>query len=114
MTFEDGPIDGVVVRPVRRFEDERGWLVELFRQDELDAAEFPVMAYVSQTLPGASRGPHEHRRQTDLFLFMGPGDFKVYLWDARADSSTYRRRMVLTVGESNPQSILIPPGGVHG
>ena len=50
--FQDGPIDGLLLRPVSRFDDARGWLIELFREDQLPAEQLPVMAYLSQTLPG--------------------------------------------------------------
>jgi len=65
--FVEGEIQGVQIRRLSRFEDHRGWLAELFRHDELPEQYHPVMAYVSQTLPGVARGPHEHREQTDLF-----------------------------------------------
>jgi dTDP-4-dehydrorhamnose 3,5-epimerase-like enzyme len=56
------------VRDIRKFEDDRGWLTELFRHDELAPEFFPVMAYISSTLPGVTRGPHEHVDQADLFV----------------------------------------------
>ncbi|NUQ64370.1 MAG: dTDP-4-dehydrorhamnose 3,5-epimerase family protein [Pirellulales bacterium] len=111
--FHDGPIDGLVVKRLRRFEDARGWLVELFRQDELPPADFPVMAYISQTLPGVARGPHEHAEQSDYFAFVGPGDFKLYLWDDRPASPTYRWRQTLVVGQSDLAAVIVPPGVVH-
>jgi dTDP-4-dehydrorhamnose 3,5-epimerase len=111
--FREGAIDGVVVQPLERFEDARGWLIELYREDELPLAEHPVMAYVSQTLPGVVRGPHEHREQTDCFAFVGPGDFKLYLWDTRPNGPTLGNRQTLLVGQSNPERVRIPPGVVH-
>ena len=111
--FHQGPIDGLVVKPLERLEDARGWLIELYRQDELSPAVQPAMAYVSQTLPGVVRGPHEHGEQTDCLAFVGPGDFKLYLWDARPDSPTSGNRQTLLVGESNRQLVLVPPGVVH-
>lgn len=111
--FHDGPIDGVVFKPLKRFRDPRGWLVELYRNDELGVGDRPVMGYVSETLPGVARGPHEHVDQSDYFAFLGPGDFKLYLWDAREGSATYRHRLAEVVGESNCQAVLIPPGVVH-
>jgi dTDP-4-dehydrorhamnose 3,5-epimerase len=111
--FRTGAIQGVVCRPLGKFTDRRGWLVELFREDELAPAVQPVMAYVSETLPGVARGPHEHIEQTDLFAFLGPGDFRLYLWDAREESPTVGHKQVITVGASNPQAVLIPPGVVH-
>jgi len=111
--FHEGPIDGVLIRPLKRFADARGWLIELFRHDELQPADYPAMAYVSQTLPGVARGPHEHRQQTDHFGFVGPGDFKLYLWDTRPDSPTLGTRQTLIAGESDPQAVIVPPGVVH-
>ena len=113
MMFREGPIGGVIVRPLKRFEDTRGWLIELYREDELQPADRPVMAYLSQTLPGVVRGPHEHREQTDCLIFVGPGDFELYLWDARPNSPTSGNRQVLLVGKSNMQAVTIPPGVVH-
>ncbi len=107
-------LDGVIIRELPRHSDHRGWLQELFRQDELDPASFPVMSYVSLTLPGASRGPHEHRSQTDCFGFVGPSTFRLYLWDNRPESSTYRKKCVLEVGQSRNVMVLVPPGIVHG
>jgi dTDP-4-dehydrorhamnose 3,5-epimerase len=111
--FHSGPIDGVTIRPLKRFDDARGWLIEFFREDELDPAIRPAMGYLSQTLPGVARGPHEHRHQTDYFAFVGPGDFKLYLWDARPDSPTAGHRQTLIAGQSNAQAVIVPPGVVH-
>jgi dTDP-4-dehydrorhamnose 3,5-epimerase len=111
--FIDGDISGVVFQPLVFHHDARGWLVELFRQDEVASAWWPVMTYVSQTLPGVTRGPHEHVDQTDGFTFIGPSDFKLFLWDIRVDSKTHGRRTVATVGASNPMAVWVPPGVVH-
>lgn len=111
--FREGPIDGVIVRPLKRFEDARGWLIEIYREDELDPACHPVMAYVSQTFPSVVRGPHEHREQTDCFAFLGPGEFELFLWDARRDSPTFGNKQVLPVGATNRTMVTVPPGVVH-
>lgn len=111
--FKTGKIDGVVVKNLTKFIDERGWLVETFRHDELDAQYIPVMGYVSMTNVDVARGPHEHVDQADNFAFIGPSNFKLYLWDNRKKSATYLTRQVLYVGEDSPKSIIIPPGVVH-
>lgn len=111
--FQDGPIEDVVFRPLKQFSDQRGWLIELYREDELNVANHPVMAYVSQTEPGITRGPHFHHEQADYFAFVGPGDFQLYLWDSRQGSPTYGNRQVVAVGESNLQAVIVPPGVVH-
>ncbi len=111
--FKTGPIEGVLFKPLKQYVDTRGWLVELFRDDDMKPEDRPVMGYVSETLPGVARGPHEHVEQSDYFLFLGPGDFKLYLWDARRASPTFGNRQTEIVGESNRQAVLIPPGVVH-
>ena len=111
--FKAGDIDGVVIRDLRRFNDSRGWLAELFRHDELDPEFYPVMAYTSSTSPGVTRGPHEHVDQADLFCFIGPSNFKLRLWDNRPESQTFNNVVTLVVGEDNPKSVVIPKGVVH-
>lgn len=111
--FRDGEIKGVVVRRLTKSEDSRGWLAELFREDELDQEFFPTMAYISATKPGITRGPHEHREQADLFCFIGPSDFRLRLWDNREDSETFGCVTTLVVGQGNPSSVLVPAGVVH-
>jgi dTDP-4-dehydrorhamnose 3,5-epimerase len=107
-------IIGVLCIALQKHSDQRGWLAEIFRQDEVAPEHFPVMAYVSVTNPGMGRGPHAHHHQTDLFCFYGPGDFRVTLWDNRADSSTFGIRQDFLLGESNPAVLIVPPGVVHG
>ena len=113
MHFQSGPIEGVIIKALRRHEDHRGWLTELFRSDELPDEFQPAMAYVSSTEPGIIRGPHEHREQADFFHFVGPSTFRIYLWDARKASTTCGYKDIIEAGESNPQSIVIPAGVVH-
>ncbi|MBX7152773.1 dTDP-4-dehydrorhamnose 3,5-epimerase family protein [bacterium] len=111
--FKKGTVDGVIVKDIKKWIDDRGWLLELFRNDELHEEFFPAMAYVSQSLPDVARGPHEHKEQADLFCFVGPSNFKVWMWDNRPQSPTFNHKMVLFVGEDNPKFIVIPPGVVH-
>lgn len=103
-------IPGVVIKPVRRFTDDRGWLMELFRDDELPAGFEPAMGYVSMTRPGVARGPHEHEAQTDCFVFLN-GEYELYLWENRSNQpEKYEKH---SVGEGNPCAVFVPPGVVH-
>lgn len=106
-------IAGVRITPLKKFTDRRGWLTEVFREDELPEGVLPRMAYVSQTEPGVARGPHEHVYQTDVFAFIGPGTFSLHLWDARPDSATFGAAFVGRFGENAPATVVIPPGVVH-
>jgi dTDP-4-dehydrorhamnose 3,5-epimerase len=105
-------MEGVIIKNLERYDDERGWLTEIFRQDEL--AFTPLMSYVSLTNPGVVRGPHEHVYQSDCFVFLGPGTFRLFLWDRREKSETYGNSLEIEVGENNPTLVIVPPGVVHG
>lgn len=104
-------IEHVVLNELRPYHDRRGWLAEFHRMDELDHS--PSMAYLSMTLPGMSRGPHEHALQTDLFVFAGPGEFEVYLYDNRPESATHGRSWSGVLGASRPGALIVPPRVIH-
>lgn len=105
-------IDGVKIVKINKYEDNRGWLTEIFRNDETDFK--PEMGYASITKQGVARGPHEHKEQSDFFVFAGPGDFELHLWDRRDGSATNGEYVKMEVGEKNPVSVIVPPGVVHG
>jgi dTDP-4-dehydrorhamnose 3,5-epimerase len=113
MNFKNGIIHDVIIRDLMKYQDQRGWLMELFRSDEIAEKFLPTMSYISQTEPGVTRGPHEHKDQADLFCFVGPSMFRLYLWDARKQSPTFGHRMVFDAGEQKPQTIIVPAGIVH-
>lgn len=113
MPFQPGPIDGVIWKPLRKYHDARGWLCELFRHDELPTEFHPVMGYISATEPGIARGPHEHVEQADCFAFIGPSNFKIYLWDNRPGSRTFQAFQTDVVGADKPMLLIIPAGVVH-
>jgi len=111
-------IKDVIIKKLHKNTDQRGWLAEYWRSDETDYK--PVMSYVSVTKPGIIRGPHEHKEQSDCFVFLGPGNFELHLWDNRngrrglPTSPTNREYIKLEVGEDNPCLVIVPPGIVHG
>lgn len=105
-------IKGVIIKKLNKFEDNRGWLTEIFRRDELEFD--PAMGYVSLTNPGVIRGPHEHVAQSDCFIFLGPGSFRLYLWDRRENSETNGEAVDFEVGIDSPTLVVVPPGVVHG
>ena len=113
MKWTEGNIEGVEVREPIRHADSRGWLIEIFRSDEMRTELAPKMGYMSVTHPGVARGPHEHKDQTDYFCFIGPSNFKVYLWDARANSPTFGVKQIIYAGLDSPLMLVVPPGVVH-
>lgn len=105
-------IDGIIIKDLIKNEDNRGWLIELFRKDMIDDNNFPEMSYISMTRPGVVRGPHEHLEQTDCFCFLG-STFKLLLWDNREESATYKNKMSLNIGKNVYKLIIVPPRIVH-
>ncbi|RMG00181.1 MAG: dTDP-4-dehydrorhamnose 3,5-epimerase [Nitrospirae bacterium] len=101
--------EGVIIRDLSVYSDERGWLMEVFRRDELPRGFMPQMGYVSLTHPGVVRGPHEHIKQTDYFCFLG--EFNLYLWDNRKGSPSYGKGMIIR--DMNRKIAIVPPGIVH-
>lgn len=105
-------IEGVIIKKLQKYEDSRGWLAEVWRSDETDYRF--SMAYIGATKPGVVRGPHEHIKQSDCFIFLGPGDFELHLWDRREGSATSGGYFKEIFGDKNPAMIIVPPGVVHG
>ena len=112
--FKKGIIEGVIIDKLNKFIDDRGYLMETFRADNLPDGLCPMMSYISYTKPEIIRGPHEHLGQTDIFCFIGPGDFRIKLWDNRKESKSFGFVMEIRGGENNPVRVIVPPGVVHG
>ena len=106
-------IDGVVIKEIKKFNDDRGWLCEIFRKDELMEELFPAMSYVSMTKSGIARGPHEHIKQTDLFCFLGTSEFKLMLWDNRKSAEYYHEKEIIVCSQGTAVIAIVPPGVVH-
>ena len=117
-------IDGVIVDNIDQHSDERGFLIETFRiDDEFFNSIYRLkdgtytgcpMTYISATVAGQVRGPHEHKEQTDVFCFLGSSKFEIRLWDNRPDSNTYKKEMKIIAEDSAPLIVVVPPGVVHG
>ena len=101
-------LEGVIIKELTQFHDQRGWLAEILREDETNFR--PVMSYISMTRPGIGRGPHEHMEQSDFFCFLG--HFRLYLWDNRKESVTYQKKLVFDT-QGKIFTAIIPPRIVH-
>ena len=100
-------IHGVEVIPLRRFEDERGWFVELMRASKLPQ---PVrQSNLSFSRQGVVRGLHYHERgQSDLFACL-QGMVRVVVLD-RETGETFTE----DIGDDNPVAVFIPGHHGHG
>jgi len=100
-------IEGLQRIPLRRFEDERGWFMELARSSTLP--EPFVQTNLSFSRAGTIRGLHFHERgQDDLFLCL-QGTVRVLVLD-RETGETFTE----DIGEENPVAIYVPGTKAHG
>jgi len=100
-------IDGVRRIPLRRFEDERGWFMELMRASGLPK---PVrQSNLSFSRAGVIRGLHYHERgQDDLFACV-QGMVRVVVLD-RESGETFTE----DIGDENFAAVYIPGHYAHG
>jgi dTDP-4-dehydrorhamnose 3,5-epimerase len=100
-------LEGVQVIPLRRFEDERGWFVELRRESTLEKP--TVQTNVSFSRQGVIRGLHYHERgQDDLFACL-QGTARVVVLN-RETGETFTE----DIGEDNLVAVYIPGYYAHG
>lgn len=107
-------IDGVEVKDLQVNADERGHLVEVFRDDWDTYDPTPEMAYYSLSYPGVIRAWHRHLRgQVDYFV-CPQGRIKVGIYDDRDESNTKGEVNSFVIGEHNQKAIRIPGDCWHG
>ena len=100
-------IEGLEVIPLRRFEDERGWFVELRRESELPKP--TRQTNISFSRKGVIRGLHYHERgQDDLFACL-QGMARVVVLD-RGTGEAFS----LDIGDENQVALYIPGHHAHG
>ncbi len=100
-------IEGVIRIPLHRFEDERGWLMELRRESSLPKR--TLQTNLSFSRKGVIRGLHYHERgQDDLFTCL-QGTARVVVLD-RKTGETFCE----DVGDENPVAIYVPGHHAHG
>ena len=100
-------IDEIEVIPLRRFEDGRGWFLELHRASRGLAP--MVQTNVSFSRQGVIRGLHYHERgQSDLFACL-QGNARVVALDRETGEV-----FTLDIGDDNPVAVFIPGRLAHG
>jgi dTDP-4-dehydrorhamnose 3,5-epimerase len=100
-------IEGLLRLPLRRFEDERGWVMELRRESLLPKP--TRQTNLSRSHRGVIRGLHYHERgQDDLFVCLA-GTARVVVLD-RTTGETFTE----DVGDDNPTAIYVPGYHAHG
>ena len=107
-------IEGVDTHELQVNADERGHLVEVFREDWELYDPAPAMTYYSMSYPGVVRAWHKHDRgQIDHFV-CPKGRIKVGIYDDRDDSPTQGDLDTFVIGEHDQRVIRIPGDCWHG
>ena len=100
-------VSGVRLIPLRRFEDERGWFMELMRASLLLQ---PIkQSNLSFSRKGVIRGLHYHERgQSDLFACV-QGMVRVVVLDRETGEV-----FTADIGDDNPVAVYVPGVHAHG
>ena len=100
-------IDGLRRIELARYEDDRGWFMELVRASVLPK---PIrQANLSRSRKGVIRGLHYHERgQDDVFVCLA-GTVRVVVLD-RSSGETFTE----DIGDDNPVAIYVPGIHAHG
>ena len=100
-------IEGVRTISLRRFADDRGWLMELYRESALP--DRCRQSNLSFSRRGVIRGLHYHDRgQSDLFACLS-GTARIVVLD-RASGETF----TVDIGDDNPVAVFTPGHHAHG
>jgi dTDP-4-dehydrorhamnose 3,5-epimerase len=100
-------IEGIVRIPLTRYEDGRGWFMELMRASALPKR--VQQSNLARSRAGVLRGLHYHERgQDDLFICLS-GMVRVVVLD-RVSEETFSE----DIGDDNPVAIYVPGIHAHG
>ncbi len=100
-------IEDVRVIPLRRFEDSRGWFVELRRESSLPKR--TRQTNLSFSRAGTIRGLHYHERGQDDLFYCVSGTARVVALD-RGTGETF----TLDIGDDNQVAVYVPGLLAHG
>ena len=114
MSTADNAIVGVVIKQLKSFPDGRGFFREIFRANEpiFEGGQFMQWSH-SSMVKNVVKAWHYHHVQTDWW-YVPLGQVDTVLFDNREESPTYKKKLVIRMGEGNEVCVRIPPGVLHG
>jgi len=93
------------IKKLEKHIDERGWLLEILRDDEIE--EEIKQVYYSTSKPGIIRGNHFHKRKVEWFSVV-KGKAKLILEDNES-----KKREELVLSDDEPTIVKITPNVSH-
>jgi len=109
-------IDGIIIRDIKKFLDERGFFSELLREDwkDLLSNDKIIQFNLSVSFPGIVRAWHRHLRgQIDYFICVS-GVVKVCAFDDREDSKNFGELDEIILSEEDLKVAKVPGILWHG
>ncbi len=104
-------LNGIIIKPIKRLQDERGFFTEIMRKDwkDLFGNDSIAQANLSLTFPGIIRAWHKHvKGQTDYFIAL-KGTIKICAYDEK----TEELNEIISSGQ-NLQAVRMPGHYWHG
>jgi len=95
------------IKDLQKHADQRGWLVEMLKQDEIEAGQTIKQIYVATIQPGCFRGGHYHLKRIEWFFIIGD-NVEIHLEDV----GTKEHKAIFIVNDK-PQRITINPNVAH-
>jgi dTDP-4-dehydrorhamnose 3,5-epimerase len=118
MNVTDAPLAGVKIIEPDRYEDERGWFMELWNEERYRAAGLPgtfAQDNVSFSRRGVLRGMHYQtpNEQGKLVCVLAGAVFDAVV-DVRQGSPTFGRWYGCELSRENGRQLWVPEGFAHG
>ncbi|NQT32852.1 MAG: dTDP-4-dehydrorhamnose 3,5-epimerase family protein [Candidatus Omnitrophica bacterium] len=101
-------IEGVVVKDLKIFSDEKGKVMHMLRSDDDLFKEFGEV-YFSTINSGAIKGWKNHSKMTQHYA-VPKGNIQLVIYDDRTDSATKGEVQEVTLGLDNYRLVRIPRG----
>ncbi|MFY9116544.1 MAG: dTDP-4-dehydrorhamnose 3,5-epimerase [Bacteroidales bacterium] len=119
MKFEESHIKGIWIITPRIIEDKRGYFMESYLKDKLEAITGPitfVQENESMSCYGVTRGLHFQKEPyaQSKFIRVVAGEIFDVAVDIREGSSTYGRFFAIRLSAENKKQLFIPKGFAHG
>ncbi len=111
---DKGQIEGVVIKRLASWPDDRGHFAEIFRDQEDVARGFTVkQTSVTMTRAATIKAFHYHQEQSDIFVPV-VGHIRITLVDFRVESPTFGFGNSIFCGHLYLKAVRIPKGIAHG